>query len=139
MCNLSSQDLHISFVHILSLSSFSSLCIIPLFLFSCEVTSDRSIGLTVETGTALDTARVDSAVLGADLGLFAVLPVLHQLGHRVICQILIEVLVIDLDHRGVDAGAKALDLLQREQTILTSLIHVNSIEVLDSLDNVSCL
>jgi hypothetical protein len=105
MCNLSSQDLHISFVHILSLSSFSSLCIIPLFLFSCEVTSDRSIGLTVETGTALDTARVDSAVLGADLGLFAVLPVLHQLGHRVICQILIEVLVIDLDHGGVDAGA----------------------------------
>lgn len=61
--------------------------------------------------SALDAERVDTAVLGAILRLFAILPVLHELRHRVVGQVFIEVLVVDLDHGSIYTGSEALDLL----------------------------
>ena len=122
--------------HSYSLGSFSSLCIIPLFLLSAEIASDGTIWLAVETGAALDSDRVCSAVLRSNLWLLAVLPVLHELGHRVVGQIFVEILAVDLDHRCVDASAEALDLLQSEKSIFTGLSQLNAIEILDSFDDV---
>ena len=90
----------------------------------------------MKRGASLDAARVDSTVLRANLGLLAVFPVLHELCHRVVGQILIEVLIVDLDHWGVHAGAEALNLLQGEQTICAGLVHLHIVEVLDGPDNV---
>ena len=122
--------------HSYSLGSFSSLCIIPLFLLSAEIASDGTIWLAVEAGAAFDSDRVCSAVLRSNLWLLAVLPVLHELGHRVVGQIFVEILAVDLDHRCVDASAEALDLLQSEKSIFTGLSQLNAIEILDSFDDV---
>lgn len=75
----------------------------------------------------------------AVLRLFAILPVLHELGHGVVGEVLVEVLVVDLNHGGVDAGAQALNLLKGEQTISTGLVQFNAIEILNSLDDIASL
>ena len=114
---------------------------VVLDLDSGEITSDGSSRLSMETGAAFITksARVNSAVLGTDCRLFAIFPVLHELSHGVVSEILVEVLVVNLDHRGVDAGAEALDLLESEKAISTGITFSHVIEILDSLDDLTSL
>jgi len=69
------------------------------------------------------------------LGLLAVLPVLHHSLHAVVVEVLVYPFVVNLNHRGIDTSAKALNFLQSEQTVLGSFAHLNSSKVLDSLDN----
>ena len=85
------------------------------------------------------SARVDAAVLWSNLRLFAIFPVLHQLRHGLVGQILIEILVVHLDHWSVDTGTQAFDLRQSKQTICTSLVVIDIVEVLDRTDYLSSL
>ena len=100
-----------------------------------------AFGLAEEAGAALlaESTRVDPSILRALLWLLSILPVLHQLSHRVVSEILVEPFVVDLDHRGVDAGAEALDFLQSEKTVSASLVIFNAIKILDCLDDLSGL
>ena len=68
----------------------------------------------------------------ASLWLFSVLPVLKELGHRIIVQVFIEPFVVDLDHGSVDAGSEAFDFLKSEETVSARLVIFNAIEILDS-------
>ena len=122
-----------------SFGSSGSLRLLVALLFGGPVAINLSRVVAVEGGAALDAEAVDSAVLGAVRWLFAVFPVLHELCHGLVGQIFIEVLIVDLDHRSVDASTKALDLLERKQTISAGVAHSHSVEILHCLDDVSCL
>ena len=122
-----------------SLGSSGSLGLLVRSFLSGEVSRDGSVWLVVERGSSFDAAGVDAAVLGTDLGLLAVLPVLHQLCHAVVSQIFVEVLIVDLDHGCVDAGAEALDLAEREEPVGARLVQLDPVEVFDRLDDVACL
>ena len=114
--------------------------IIPCF-FGSKVTSNRSLRvvLVIEAGSTLNATRPLPINLRAFLWLLSILPVLHQLSHRIVSEILVEPFVVDLDHRGVDAGAEALDFLQSEETVSASLVIFNAIEIFDCLNDLSGL
>ena len=60
--------------------------------------------------------------------------------HGVVGEVLIEVFVVNLDHRSVGAGSKAFHFLQSEEAVFTSLVHMlDSREVFHSLNNVLSL
>ena len=59
--------------------------------------------------------------------------------HRVVGQVFVEVLVVDLDHRGVDTCTKALNFLQSEESIFAGLVHANVSKVFHGLNDISCL
>ena len=143
---LSKGSLNTKNLSALSASFLCSSCscclslIIPCF-FGGEVPRDGSLRLFKEAGATFlaEPARVDPSILRAFLWLLAILPVLHHLRHRFVREVLIEPLVVHLDHRGIDAGSEALDLLQREETVSARLIISDIIEVLDGLNNFSGL
>ena len=108
-------------------------------MLGSKIARYRAVGLLEEAGSALDSAGVDPAVLGSHIGLLSRFPVLHELSHGVVVQVFVKVLVVDLDHRGVDAGAQTLNLLQSKQTVGACLVHLDAVEVLHRLDDVASL
>ena len=92
-------------ISFLGSSGCSSFRIVVGLEFASKVSCDRSSGLSEQASAAFDAERVNAAVLRANLWLLAILPVLHQLRHRLVSQILVEILVVYLDHRRVNAGA----------------------------------
>ena len=135
-------------------SSLSS-GLFPLLLGASEVASVSLLHvvlLGVQRGATLRPARVLSVDLGSLLGLLSALPLIHDVYHALRGQILkthtqlkqrmqraylVDVFVVDLDHRCVDACSEAFNLADSEQTVLAGLIHIDVSMLLDSLDDVS--
>lgn len=85
-----------------------------------EVAALRATRLSDERGATHGAFAVDPLVLRTDLDGPACLEVVEQLDRRGGRQVLEEP-VVDLDHRGVDAGPQALDLCQGEETVAARL------------------
>lgn len=111
------------------------LSVFHLLLFSGPVARVSRVGDLVQGGAAFGAQRPLSLDLGAEVGRLAVLPVLHELGHAVVGQVLVEVLVVHLDHGGVHARAQALHLLHGEEAVFGGLALANVSEVLDRADD----
>lgn len=79
-------------------------------------------------------AAAEGPSLGGLAGGGAVLEVLEQLGDRLGRQVLV-VVVVDLDHGGVDAGAQALDLDKGEEAVGGGLALLDAELLLDGLDD----
>ena len=72
----------------------------------------------VKAGPALYSTRVDSSVLRASLWSLTVFPLLHKILHTLVGQVLVEPLVVNLDHWRIHTSTQALHLLQSKQTVL---------------------
>lgn len=92
----------------------------------------RQVG---EAGRVLaGVAAGERASLGDLAGGGAGLEVLEQLDDRLGGQVLV-VVVVDLDHGGVDAGTETLDLDEGEETVSGGLALLDAEVLLDGLDN----
>ena len=74
----------------------------------------------VKTGTTLRSYRIRSVVLWTNFGLFAFFPIFHELLHAVISQIFVEIFIVDLDHRSIDASSETFDFVESEKSIFGS-------------------
>lgn len=90
----------------------------------------------VKASPALYSTRVDSSVLRASFWSLTVFPLLHEILHTLVGQVLVEPLIVNLDHRCIHTRTQALHLLQSKQAILRSFIQIDVSEILDGLDDI---
>ena len=118
------------------LFSCYSFCFEVRGLFLLKITGNWALCGIFQTSSTLNSTWVDSAVLGAFYWLTTFLPFFHHCLHWVVCKILIDPLIVNLDHRRIDASSKTFHFLKSKQAIGRCLIHFNVGEILHSLYNV---